>query len=162
MINEWVGVDPNIYFNEFILNEKEKYNLTFNTNIVWIQGENINVTKESFDYVIATHTLCSVDDVNQVLKQISRALKPGGKYLFFEHVTAPTNSILYYMQLLISPFVKVIGNGCQFRELWKNIDSSHDPSSPFFGYEIKLTHVDAPIALPPLVPHIIGEVKKPL
>lgn len=161
-IVEWVGVDPNIHFNDLVLKQKENYNITFSTNIVWLEGENVNVEEQSFDYVIATHTLCSVNDVNQVLKQISRALKPGGKYLFFEHVTAPTNSHLYYLQLLMSPFLKIVGNGCQFRELWKNINSSNEPSSPFFGYDVKIEHINAPISLPPLTPHIIGEVNKPL
>lgn len=36
--------------------------------------------------VVATHVLCSVDDIDAVLAQVSRALKPGGTYHFMEHV----------------------------------------------------------------------------
>lgn len=161
-IEEWVGVDPNTHFQELVLAQKEKHHLTFPTSIVWISGENVDIEPESFDFVIATHTLCSVSNVQQVLSQIARALKPGGRYLFFEHVTSPDKEgLLYYLQLLMAPFLTIVGNGCEFRELWKDLDSVTDPASPLYGFQINISHISAPISLPPLTPHIIGEIRKP-
>ena len=40
----------------------------------------------SFDTVVASLLLCSVDDQEQALGEIRRVLKPGGQYLFLEHV----------------------------------------------------------------------------
>ncbi len=40
----------------------------------------------SFDTVVASLLLCSVEDQERVLGEIGRVLKPGGRYLFLEHV----------------------------------------------------------------------------
>jgi SAM-dependent methyltransferase len=42
----------------------------------------------SFDTVVASFVLCSVDDQDRALAEIRRVLKPGGRYLFIEHVRA--------------------------------------------------------------------------
>jgi ubiquinone/menaquinone biosynthesis C-methylase UbiE len=41
---------------------------------------------ESFDTVVASLVLCSVDDQDRALAEIRRVLRPGGRYLFMEHV----------------------------------------------------------------------------
>ena len=40
----------------------------------------------SFDTVVASLLLCSVDNQDRALAEIRRVLKPGGQYLFLEHV----------------------------------------------------------------------------
>ncbi len=40
----------------------------------------------SFDTVVASLLLCSVDDQDRALGEIRRVLRPGGRYLFLEHV----------------------------------------------------------------------------
>lgn len=42
----------------------------------------------SFDTVVASFVLCSVDDQDRALAEIRRVLKPDGRYLFIEHVRA--------------------------------------------------------------------------
>ncbi len=42
----------------------------------------------SVDAVIETLVLCSVDDVDQSLKEIHRILRPGGSFYFLDHVRA--------------------------------------------------------------------------
>jgi ubiquinone/menaquinone biosynthesis C-methylase UbiE len=42
----------------------------------------------SFDTVVASYVLCSVDDQDRALAEIRRVLRPGGRYLFIEHVRA--------------------------------------------------------------------------
>jgi SAM-dependent methyltransferase len=42
----------------------------------------------SFDTVVASWVLCSVDDQDRALAEIRRVLRPGGGYLFMEHVRA--------------------------------------------------------------------------
>ena len=46
--------------------QKQKYNISFDTRLTWLKGEDIDVENESFDAVIGTHVLCSVSDVDQV------------------------------------------------------------------------------------------------
>jgi SAM-dependent methyltransferase len=40
----------------------------------------------SFDTVVASLLLCSVDEQDRALAEIARVLEPGGRYLFLEHV----------------------------------------------------------------------------
>ncbi|WP_095010976.1 class I SAM-dependent methyltransferase [Tsuneonella mangrovi] len=52
-------------------------------------GEAIPFPDSSFDTVVCTYTLCSVNDQAQVISEMRRVLKPGGKLLFLEHGSAP-------------------------------------------------------------------------
>jgi SAM-dependent methyltransferase len=163
-ITEWVGVDPNRHFGQAFADNVAKNNVTFPTSTVWLQGEHadgdVDVEAESFDYVVGTHVLCSVEDVDQVLRQVARALKPGGEFVFMEHVAAEKGTTLDYVQRFIEPFFFLFANGCMFRPVWENLQRT-GPTAPFgAGWEVSVEHIDAPVPLPPLVPHILGKAVK--
>jgi len=42
----------------------------------------------SFDAVVSTLVLCSVPELDTTLREVWRVLKPGGRFLFLEHVAA--------------------------------------------------------------------------
>ncbi len=65
----------------------------------------------SFDTVLITFTLCSVDDQAQVLSEMRRVLRPGGKALFLEHGAAPDAGPAKW-QRRIEPLWKHIGGNC--------------------------------------------------
>jgi len=130
--------------------------LTFPKEIVGIQGENVNVPAGTFDTVVITHVLCSVDSVEQVLQQAHRALKTGGQMLLMEHVAAPRGTGMWYIQKLVGPVFNIIGNGCDFKETWRSLDSLV-ASNQFVG---SYKHVEAPIPMPFLKPHIVGSFSK--
>jgi ubiquinone/menaquinone biosynthesis C-methylase UbiE len=46
------------------------------------------VKSQSVDTVISTHVLCSVASIAETLKEITRILKPRGRFVFFEHTIA--------------------------------------------------------------------------
>jgi SAM-dependent methyltransferase len=48
--------------------------------------EELPYEEGSFDTVVASLLLCSVADQDRALHEIRRVLKPGGQYLFLEHV----------------------------------------------------------------------------
>ena len=57
---------------------------------------------------------------------MSRVLKPGGTYYFMEHVAASEKEpMLQLAQMLFAPVFRIVGNGCEFRDLWNNVDSSN-------------------------------------
>lgn len=74
-------------------------------------GEAIPFASESFDTVLCTFTLCSVDDQKQVLAEMRRVLRPGGKILFLEHGSAPDEDVRKW-QKRIEPIWKRIGGNC--------------------------------------------------
>ena len=49
-------------------------------------AEDLPFNDGSFDVVVATLVLCTVDDVPRALRELHRVLRPGGKLLFIEHV----------------------------------------------------------------------------
>ncbi len=74
-------------------------------------GEAIPFGDAEFDTVLVTFTLCSVEDQAQVLSEMRRVLKPGGKALFLEHGGAPDAGVQKW-QRRIEPVWKKIGGGC--------------------------------------------------
>ena len=65
----------------------------------------------SFDTVVTTFTLCSVQDPVTALAEAKRVLKPGGKLLFVEHGQAPDATPAKW-QKRIEPAWKHIAGGC--------------------------------------------------
>ena len=74
-------------------------------------GEAIPFADASFDTVVTTFTLCSVQDQAQVLREIRRVLRPGGTALFLEHGGAPDVGVAKW-QRRIEPVWKHIAGGC--------------------------------------------------
>jgi ubiquinone/menaquinone biosynthesis C-methylase UbiE len=66
----------------------------------------------SFDAVVATLLLCSVSDPPRALAEIRRVLRPGGVFVFLEHVAAPDGSPRLAWQHRIEPFWKRIAGNC--------------------------------------------------
>ena len=63
-------------------------------------GERLPFPDASFDTVVTTLVLCSVDDPAATLKEISRVLAPGGRYLLLEHGLAPDAGVQKWQQRL--------------------------------------------------------------
>lgn len=74
-------------------------------------GEDIPFADGSFDTVVCTYTLCSVDDPAQVLAEMRRVLAPGGKLLFLEHGRAPDAGVARWQER-IEPLWKPLAGGC--------------------------------------------------
>lgn len=85
-------------------------------------GEALPFDGESFDTVLITFTLCSVDDQAAVLSEMRRVLRPGGKALFLEHGAAPDADVQKW-QRRIEPIWKRIGGNCH---LTRDISSAYE------------------------------------
>ncbi|KAM4797077.1 thiol S-methyltransferase TMT1A-like [Rhinophrynus dorsalis] len=148
-------VDPNPNFKSFLcksLSENEHVNFQ---RFLVASGEDMSQVEDaSQDVVICTLVLCSVTNVEGVLAEVLRVLKPGGAYYFLEHVTADPTSWYYFLQKVLDPTWKHIGDGCQLtKETWKYLEKAK------FS-EVKLRHIQAPFRWSPVKPHIIGYAVK--
>lgn len=65
----------------------------------------------SFDCVVCTFTLCSVQSPTAALAEARRVLKPGGRFLYCEHGLAPDAGVARW-QRRIEPLWKRIAGGC--------------------------------------------------
>jgi SAM-dependent methyltransferase len=54
-----------------------------------IGGESLPAEDASFDCVVCTFTLCSIDAVERAVAEVYRVLRPGGRFLFLEHGVSP-------------------------------------------------------------------------
>lgn len=74
-------------------------------------GEDMPFDDASFDTILVTFTLCSVDDQRKVLSEMRRVLRPGGKVLFLEHGGSPEAGPAKW-QRRIEPVWKHIAGNC--------------------------------------------------
>jgi len=77
-----------------------------------LRAESLPFDDESFDTVVSSFTLCSIDDVEAALAEIRRVLSPGGRYLFLEHGIAPDRGVRR-LQKILNPIQRLIAEGCQ-------------------------------------------------
>ena len=56
------------------------------TKVLRARAEELPFADDSVDTVVSTLVLCGVDDQAQSLREIRRVLRPGGRFMFIEHV----------------------------------------------------------------------------
>lgn len=75
-------------------------------------AESLPFPERSFDTVVATLVLCSVEEPARVLAEIHRVLRPGGTFLFLEHVGAPRGTWTRRGQAVLEPVWKRVAGNC--------------------------------------------------
>ncbi len=142
----WIGIEPNPYMQAYLRKEAEKLGLQVDLRTA--VGERLDVADRSVDAVVGTLVLCSVSDVARVLKEIRRVLKPGGRFVFIEHVAAPRGTWLRRLQGWLAPFCGFFAEGCHpDRETWTAIEDA--------GFtDVRIEHFRMP--MPVVSPHIAG------
>ncbi|KAG6533020.1 methyltransferase-like protein 7A isoform X1 [Zingiber officinale] len=121
-----VGVDPNKQMEKYARASAEAVGLQ-STRFSFVKGvgEALNVEDNTMDAVIGTLVLCSVSDVALTLREVRRVLKPGGLYLFIEHVAARDGSFLRFAQNVLDPLQQIVADGCHLtRETGKSISEA--------------------------------------
>jgi ubiquinone/menaquinone biosynthesis C-methylase UbiE len=117
----WIGIEPNTYMHRYLRELGRKLGLSIDIRMG--TAEQLPVPDNSMDTVIGTQVLCSVSDPAKVLQEIQRVLKPGGRFLFVEHVAGASGSNLRRWQRLARPISALLGDGCHpDRETWSDIE----------------------------------------
>lgn len=145
----WIGLEPNPYMHPYLRQEAEKLGLE-EIDLRTDSAGDSGIADRSIDTVLSTLVLCSVPDLAATLKEILRVLKPGGKFLFIEHVAAPSGTLLHQVQSGIRPLWQFIGDGCCPN---RNISQALEEA----GFnEINHETFDGPVPIAIVKPHIIG------
>jgi len=74
-------------------------------------AEDLPFDDESFDTVVSTLVLCTVDDQAGALRELRRVLRPGGRLLFIEHVRSDDEKLARLQDRMLPINVRV-GHGC--------------------------------------------------
>jgi ubiquinone/menaquinone biosynthesis C-methylase UbiE len=75
-------------------------------------GETLPFPDDSFDTVVSTLVLCSVERPAPVVAELRRVLRPGGHYLFLEHGGAHDPRLARWQRRL-EPVWKRLAGGCR-------------------------------------------------
>jgi ubiquinone/menaquinone biosynthesis C-methylase UbiE len=142
----WIGMEPSPYMRAYLERETERVGIT--AELRDGTAEAMACANDAANAVVSTLVLCSVMDLRAALAEILRVLKPGGRFVFIEHVAAEPGTRLRQWQRRLRPCFHYFADGCNpDRETWRAIESA--------GFaEVHLEHFDGPT---PLVrPHIAG------
>ncbi len=110
-IDKWICIEPNPHMHAKLRDAGAACAVATEFRIVSAEG--MSVDDSSVDTVLSTLVLCSVPDPVAVLRDIRRILKPGGRFVFLEHVAAPRGTGLRRIQRLLKPFWMYFAGGCQ-------------------------------------------------
>ena len=156
------ALEPNRAFEKFILESAAAAKVSpSKMRIVPGYAEQIPMADNSVDVVVGTMVLCSVQSVAKSLREVHRVLKPGGKYIFTEHISAPNNlPMLGMAQQLADPLQRIFAEGCHLRR-----NPQEDILGTFGPENVELKNIVLSSGkrdkgrLPPhflLSPHLIG------
>ena len=106
----WIGVEPNPFMHPYLRQAAERAGLKI--EIRTLLAEKLPSADRSIDAVVSTLVLCSVRDPEMVLGEVLRVLKPGGRFVFLEHVAAPEGTRLRKLQRFLRPVWKRVADGC--------------------------------------------------
>ncbi|MDZ8107042.1 MAG: class I SAM-dependent methyltransferase [Nostoc sp. DedQUE12a] len=145
-----IGMEPDLQMHSYL--RKQAKELGLNIDIRFGNAEWLDIEDNSVDTVVTTLLLCSVPNINYTLQAILRVLKPGGRFLFIEHIAAPQGSLLRKMQNTISPVWKTLTDNCYpNREIDIALEKAGFTSINYEYFQVRL---------PIVSPHIIGIATK--
>jgi ubiquinone/menaquinone biosynthesis C-methylase UbiE len=111
----------------------------------------------SYDAVVCSLVLCSVEDQHAALGEIRRVLRPGGELRFFEHVVARSGPLRRVQRTLDATVWPTLAGGCHAsRDTLAAIEDTGFEVVEFARFRLP----DAPIPAP-TAPHILGRARRP-
>jgi SAM-dependent methyltransferase len=141
----WIGVEPNRFMHRYLQEAAERAHLRI--EIRTLMAEQLPAENGSVDAVVSTLVLCSVHEPAKVLQEIRRVLRPGGRFVFLEHIPAPAGTRLRTVQRWIRPVWRRIADGCQpDRETGRAIEQAGFARVQFDSFRLPLGPVSTQIA----------------
>lgn len=113
------------------------------------RAEVLPVASGTFDCVVSTLVLCTVQDPARALEEIRRVLTPHGRLLLIEHVRSPDPALARWQDRLHRPW-RWFGHGCNCnRRTMESLNAA--------GFSVAELRRDELAKVPPLVrPLLIG------
>ncbi len=143
----WIGVEPNLFTHPYLRQGAERHGLK-DIELYGQQAEQLPVEDGTLDAVVSTYVLCSVTNIDTTLKDIQRVLKPGGAFIFMEHVAATDGTCTRTVQDGITPIWKTVFDHCHpNRETWMNLEQAGFATVDYQTFRL---------SIPVVSPHIAG------
>jgi len=153
-VTRLVVTEPDQHMRKFLKAKIGNQQLE-NVSVTSGTADQIEAADESFDYVVSSLVCCSVTDLKACLREIRRVLKPGGGFVFLEHVAAADGSSRRRWQNIINPVWKTFMGNC-------HLNRETESAIVSLGFDIIQIERENMRNAPPLVrPTIRGIAKKP-
>ena len=109
-----IGVDPNDRMENYARDNAAKAGLGATSSLRVVHGvsEALPLASKSCDAVVCSLTLCSVVDPARSVAEIKRVLRPGGQFVFWEHVLSETDPSFAEEQVRATPMQIKRADGC--------------------------------------------------
>lgn len=105
-----IAIEPNRQMHDVLRRRARQFEIDL--DLRGLAGENLDLASASVDFVFGSLVLCSVDRPAQVLAEVRRVLRPGGRFACVEHVAAPAGSGNHGLQRMIKRPWKWVFEGC--------------------------------------------------
>jgi ubiquinone/menaquinone biosynthesis C-methylase UbiE len=123
--------------------------------LVQTGAEQLPFPDASFDTVTGGYVHCSIPRPELAIAEITRVLKPGGRYLFIEHVRAGDGSLLGRLQDVIEPLHVYVAAGCHPNRRTEELLRGSELCIEW------LEHTTLPMSSPSVRPVLLGAARKP-
>lgn len=80
--------------------------------VIRVSANALPFDDDSLDGVVSSLVLCSVPDPERALREVRRVLRPGGRFVFLEHVAATRDTSRYAWQVRAEPVWKRLAGNC--------------------------------------------------
>ena len=120
-VRKITAVEPNDGMNPKALKRVESSGIK--VDIQTLGADSLPFPDCAFDSVVSTYTLCSIENVDKALSEITRVLKQGGRFFFLEHGLSPDPNVEKWQNRLNS-VNKILADGCNLNRNIKNIIAS--------------------------------------
>lgn len=94
-----IAVEPNPAMHRRLRRAADRHGVRLDLRA--LPAERTDLPDASAEVVLSSLVLCSVADPARVLDEVRRVLRPGGRFVFVEHVAAPEGTFLRRLQRLV-------------------------------------------------------------
>ena len=105
-----VAIEPNPHAHKALRRKAARYGIEL--EIRDERAESTGLASASVDAVICTLVLCTVDDQVAALAEVRRILRPGGRFVFIEHVGSGPGPMRVLQRVLRRPW-RCAFDGCR-------------------------------------------------
>lgn len=105
-----IAVEPNRHMHSTLRRRARECGIDL--DLRGLAANHLDLPTASVDLVLASHVLCSVEQPLQVIAEVRRILRPGGRFACVEHVAAPAGSAVRILQRVLHRSWKWAFEGC--------------------------------------------------
>jgi len=151
---DWRGVEPNPHMHEFLRRKARRAGIE--ATLLEGNAQRLPAEDGSMATVLSTLVLCSVGDPAAALAEARRVLRPGGRFVFIEHVAAEPWTWRRIAQFAARPIWRWCADGCRTDcNTFKYIQQAG-----FDHIEHEQFMAPCPPSVPIVAPHIAGAAWK--